>query len=365
MVRLALLRLLESYFRHRWLYFLPIVITVAAAGVYAALAVPKYISGGILYVQNQSLVTSLNDLPQTSGGSWWVTPAEATRIDISDLLQTEAFVRSLIQGTSLEAEMNSSPEAANEVMTIVNTSVSVVSVGNNMVRFGIIDQDPQLSFQLAKRLPESYVLWKLNSSRKDSIAAQKFFTDLLQPYQQQQDTARAALQRYLEDNPAPIRGDRPETESLEIERLKAEVDKAETRVLDVRAKEESAQLSQTQAESNMRQNYIVVDAPQEPNRPLNGLRARLMSGSIFIVIGVVLCVVAVIGGAVLDRSLRFPIDAYQWLHLPVLAMPPQNRRRRKAKVVSSDRRSTSRSEGSLTIASATSVQHEVSDAQAT
>jgi capsular polysaccharide biosynthesis protein len=322
MVRLAILKLLESYFRHRWLYLLPIMLMAVAAGISIVRAKPLYSSAGSLYIQSGSLVKSLNDLPNANA-SWWVTPSQVTVNQIKELLQTEAFVRSVVKGTLLEADLNGDLEQRAKVIKDVNKALTVTSAGDNLVTFSAEFEDPQVAYQLASQLPESYVLWKLNSDRQDSLAAQSFFGDLVAPYQAQLDTARRNLQTYIEANPVPVRGDRPELERIEIERLQGEVTQAQTRVEEVRQKEESARLVQIQAERGVRQTYLIIDAPKQPTQRVNGLRTLLMSNLLFLVIGIILSVVGVIGSAVLDGSLRFPVESTLALHLPVIAMIPK------------------------------------------
>jgi capsular polysaccharide biosynthesis protein len=292
---------------------------IGAASVAIVIAKPRYSSAGSLYVQNGSLVVSLNDLPR-DGGSIWLTPSQIAVNQIKELLQTEAFVRPLVKGTPFETKMADSPEKIAEVMKDVNKAVSVGTGGDNLIAFSAENEDPQVAYQLARQLTESYVLWKLNSDRQDSIAAQSFFTDLIQPRQDTLDKARKALEDYIRLNPAPVRGERPELEKMEVERLQAEVSQAQQRVEEVQQKEESARLAQIQAERGIRQTYLIIDAPKQPTKPVNGLRVRILGNIIFVLIGIVISFLGIIGGAVLDRSFRFPIDVAHALHLPVLAV---------------------------------------------
>ena len=87
-------------------------------------------------------------------------------------------------------------------------------------------------------------------------------------------------------------------------------------------KEQNAILVTTQAESDVRQTYLVIDAATLPDEPSTGLRDALMSALIFVVVGVVLTVVGIIGGALIDRTFRFPLDIRHGLDLPVLAQVP-------------------------------------------
>ena len=63
MARLIILRLLDSYFRHRWLNLLPIVLMIGLASASFTLAEPEFVSRGRLYVQKAALLPSLTQLP--------------------------------------------------------------------------------------------------------------------------------------------------------------------------------------------------------------------------------------------------------------------------------------------------------------
>ncbi|KAB8145170.1 hypothetical protein F8S13_04895 [Chloroflexia bacterium SDU3-3] len=328
MIRLALLRLIESLFRYFWLYMLPIVIAAAASGFFALREKPSYTSAGSIYVQGSSLVSSLTDLPG-NGTAAWVTPSSVFVSEISALMKTEAFMRRVAAGTSLEAKMNKSQEDLNKAMADLSKNLAVASVNDNLVGFSATAEDADTAYLLAQHLPESYVVWKLNSNKQDSQAAEEFFQKQLDPLKQELETARQAQLEYLLAHPAPERGERPGDELVKVDQLQSAVKQAEDRVQDVQSKVESAQLAKDQAERNLRQMYLIIDAPLRADEPTNGLRKRLMENIIFVIAGFLLSIIAIVGVAVLDPSLRFPIDVNNRLSLPVLAMPPRSRVRKE------------------------------------
>jgi capsular polysaccharide biosynthesis protein len=67
---------------------------------------------------------------------------------------------------------------------------------------------------------------------------------------------------------------------------------------------------------------MVIDQPQMPQDAKASTKKALTTLGIFVVVGIFLSVVVVAGGALIDRSLRFPIDVRHGLSLPVLAMVP-------------------------------------------
>lgn len=334
MLRLVLLRFLESYFRHRWLHLLPIPLMLVVAGYSVMTATPGYISRGVLYVQKGSFLASLTSLQGDSGFSW-VTPAQEAVDEFSEMLLTDAFIRAVIAQTDLEPSMGSGPTAAQDALTEASSSIWVSPLGKHLVLIGAANEKPALAQQFVNSVMETYILWKIQADRQEGAAAQAFFANLIDSYQTDVDGTRQELEQYLINHPRPIREDRSDTETLEIARLQAAVDLASKRLANALDKEEDARLAMAQAESNARQTYRVVDAPKLPTKPDKSMRQTLLGSVIYLVVGIVLCVVGVAGAALLDSSLRFPIDVRRRLNLPLLAaMPgpkPAGRKRAPAK----------------------------------
>jgi capsular polysaccharide biosynthesis protein len=320
MARLIILRILDSYFRHRWLNLLPIVIMIGLASASFTLAEPQYVSRGRLYVQKSSLLPSLTQLP--SDGYTWRTPTQIALSEFQELVQTEAFVRSIIQKTDLEANMSGGSEAVKQTIDQFRLELSLQQVGDSVIEIAVTNKTPKFAQQLAAATIDAYTIWKLNGDQQESAVAQSFFRDVLPGYQGNLQKAREALKTYLEAHPAPLRGERPAQELLEIAQFQSTVDVATRRVENALEKEESARLAQAQAESSVRQDYLLIDAPTLPINPETSLRQRLIGPLIFVIVGIILTIVCVVGGALLDRSFRFPLDVLTSLDLPVLALVP-------------------------------------------
>ncbi len=321
MVRLVLLRLLESFFRHRWLNLLPVVVMSMLAVVFIWRSPPTYVAGGALFVQSDTLLSTLVPIGN-SGGFSWNTPATITANEIRELMQTEAFVSFAIQRTPLEEHMQDGPEAVEQTIQQFRQSIWINELGEKLVGFSARHEDPEMAYQIATATIEAYSEWKLNSERQDSLVAQAFFAEQLVPYQQALDQARLELRTYLDAHPAPVRGERSETEIAEISRLQAVVEEASLRVKETVAREEEARLALSKAESEASRSYAIIDAPKVPTESVVSLKDMLIDAMIFVILGIGLSVGLVVGSMLLDRSLRFPIDVVNGLNLPLLAMVP-------------------------------------------
>lgn len=317
MVRLVTLRILESYFRHRWLYLLPIVMMIGVSVVYFLTQAEAYISSGVLYVQRETLVSSLNDIGSDS--SVWLDPSEIASQELDDLLQTDVFIRAIIRQTSLEDSMSLSTTDSEQAIKDARDAVWVRILGRNQIRVFASHENAQVTYELVEATIEVHRQWQINAALSESATATSFFDTLIVSYGEDLVLTRAALQTYLEAHPEPVRGDRPVTELIEIDRLQSDVSIAESRYNNALEKEENARLVAAQVESDLLQRYFVLDAPTVPLEPETSLRKTATNMVVITLGGALISVGAIIGGALLDRSFRFPIDVEHGLDLPVLA----------------------------------------------
>lgn len=332
MLRLISLRMLESYFRHRWLYLLPFVLMIVAAALFFSFSKPKYISRGVLFVKKESLLAELTSVRGTS--FTWQTPASLTVGEINELLQTDSFIRAVISDTDLESRMDGGTDLVNQTIAEVRQAVWVGSIGDNQLRVSAAHENSLLAFQLVNGTITSFIDWKINADRNESETARNFFTDLIGSYSAEVEGARQNLYDYYEAHPSPIKGDRPIVEQLEITRLQSQLELASSRYASALDKDENARLAAAQAEGDVLQSYTVVDSPIIATEPEVSLKQMAMEGAVFVIAGILLSLLAIAGGALLDRSLRFPIDVWHGLHLPVLASVPDMARlkaRKKAR----------------------------------
>ncbi|MCX7859953.1 MAG: lipopolysaccharide biosynthesis protein [Chloroflexus sp.] len=320
MVRLIILRLLESFFRRPFLSLAPFVAALALGAGYILLSPPEYLSSGKIYVEKDSLLASLTS--SNSDASWWVTPAQATANELGELLATNAFVRSAIQQTKLEPLMAGGPEVVWETFTFFRREVSISPLGDKLVEIRATTDDPELSYQLVVATMDTYLKWKMNTDFQESVAAQKFFEDLIAPYQAEVDQARQALIDFLSANPEPVRGERPPGEQFQLDQLRSALARAEERLSAARENEESARLALVKNESLIRQTYQIIDQPEIPQKAEFSLTGFVKNMIIFVAIGLFLSASLIGGGALLDRSLRFPVDVRHGLNLPLLALVP-------------------------------------------
>jgi capsular polysaccharide biosynthesis protein len=320
MFRMILMRFIESYFRHRWLYLLPIVLTLGAGVFYIYKSPRQYTAQSAIYVHNQSLLASLTSI--NNPGYSWLSPAQITYGEIKELIQTDSFVRAVIQKSDLEQNLSGGIADVNQTIMNVREAIWVIPSGDNQIIIGATYNNPQVAVQLVNGVFATYTTWKLNNANTNSDVAQNFFDNLIPTYKSNVDDIRQQLLDYLTKHPSPIVGQRPDIEQVEVNSIQSDLQRAETRYDDALNKLENAKLSALQNQSDINQNYVMVDAPTTPNKPTISLKKMGLNVLIIVTTGILLSVGSVFGSSFLDRSFRSPIDVQQRLNLPMLAMVP-------------------------------------------
>ncbi len=321
MTKAIVLRLLESYFRHRWLYLAPIVIMTIVGAAYVLTRPREYLTESLVYVPGESYLATLTAV-RSDSTSWWATPAQSAANKITELLRTDSFVRSLIAMTDMAADLGADPAVVGSLIATTRDAVWAVAQGDNQVLVGAAHESPVLAYQLAAATIENYTRWRIDAELAQSAVAQGFFADLIPVYAAEREVARQALVDYLRSHPEPLQGDRPTLEQLEVDRLRGDLADAEARLAATQDKDEEARLAASQAEVNIRQSFYVMDPPTIPREPATSLRQLALQIGGFGGVGLALTALAIVGGALLNRGFVFPVDVRENLHLPVLATVP-------------------------------------------
>lgn len=329
MMRQLLVRFLETYYHHRWLYWLPVPIMLVIFGASLFIAKQAYIAQGTIWVQKQVLLASITS---TSTDSWgYSTPAQVTADEATELMQSDAFIRAIVQQTDLEPELAKGQDATAELFTNVRVWVWWSALGNNLIAANASHEKAAIAQQLAAGAIKTFLAWHVNIDRQDSQVAQTYFGNLVDQYTQEVNTARTALETYLGAHPDPTRGDRPSLEQLQIDKLESDIKDATDRLSKAKDDEETSRLKLTQVEQNINQQYITVDEPALPSKPEVSRKKLALSGVIYFVAGILISILGVIGATLMDTSVRFSGEVTTRLQLPVLAIIPDAARLGKSR----------------------------------
>lgn len=282
---------------------------------------PQYLSWGTFYIQDESLLYSLTSVRDR--GFSFDTPSEVSVDEMNELFGSAAFMRAVAQQTDLEAMMSSDRKSVEQTLNEMRKAIWAQSTGERMIFIGVAHEDPALAHQLAESTIDTYLQWKINTSQYESAEAQRFFAELLEEYSRELDPIQKALTDYLIIHPEPVRGERSALETAEIERIQSDLTSAEERIANAKDKEENARLALTQAESDIRQTYLIFDSPEMSTEPMTSLTDMAVTFIVFLFAGLFLSIVGIVGGVFLNRSLLFPLDIQHSFDLPVLASIPE------------------------------------------
>ena len=315
---LSLMRFLENMFQNIWLYLIPFILMMLAYAASFFVLSDEFVSRGVLFVQTDTLINQVSDFGEDNF-RFFLSPAEQTAEEITELLNTDSFIRLIIQETPLEAKMAEGDKTVRETIEDVRDSIFVGITGSNNVEVTSTWDDREIAWKTATATLNSFIEWKINSDKRDSFAAREFLEQLVPQYENERLAAVQSLETYLIQNPEPFRGDRPEIEELQIEQLRQAVGTADTRYQDASDSLEQIRLEEVIVEGKTRQSYKIIDSPAIPVEEEGGLLKKIITASIFIALGIILSVLAVISTTILDRSIRFPIESPSSLGLPVLS----------------------------------------------
>ena len=312
----ALLRLLDSFFRHPVLYLLPLVLFALLGAFVVVNQETEYRSDGVVFVEDRTFLSSLTEVRGAEGG--YQTPAGYTSGQLNSLLQTDAFLAAVVEQSGLADPATLAPADYEQL----RSSLGSWEAGENLMHVWAAHQQPEVAHGLAGATIESLIQWQIDADISQSSAAEGFLNPLTDRYREDLAAARESLEEYLQSHPAPEDGERPASQQLVIDGLTAEVSDANARYTDALGKEESARLATAQAESDVRNRLKVIDEPKVPVSPQGSLRTSAITLALFLMIGTVLSLGAIVAGAVVDPSLRFPSDVERRLGVDVVASLP-------------------------------------------
>jgi uncharacterized protein involved in exopolysaccharide biosynthesis len=314
-----LARAMYVFFARPILFLLPALV-ITAFGMYQATSEPdEYRSIGSLSVSESTVLA--NQTPAARGVTGAESPAATTALQFNELMQTDGFVNQVIDGASLKAALNLGFISLDGV----RKHVYAVAAGDQLMRIIASAEQPDTARALAQSAITTYKTRVITDEVGGSGVAETFWNDQLDDYKNQLDAANAALQTFLTDHPDPVRGERPSAELQQIETLRDDVTRTQTRFDAALNNREQARLASVISSADIDQRLRVLDEPTVPSVPESGLRDLLLTVVIFGALGVMMSLVAVAVATLLERSILSAADLER-LGAPVRAVVPRAKR---------------------------------------
>ena len=305
-------KFLETFFRHKLLILLPVLLTpaiVTPAGFYVVR--PYYEANSVVWVGRPTYLRSVDE-------DGWLTPAQAESGRITDALRTRAFVTDVARRTDL-ASLIGSERGEAQLSDYFGRSVGVAPSGTNHVTIWSRGDQPQLPFQVASALVEAYREKRLSERTEQASLAISYHETRLQAAQGELAKATTDIRRYVAANPRlttidPSRGAAstaaarmglpPIAIDPQLAELIRRVDAEQREVDSIRSGLDQAQMETSSAIEGQDVSFRVVDEARVPSSPISQRRRLLIFPAAGLVVGLGLGIGLLVALVVADRSVR-------------------------------------------------------------
>ena len=299
-----LARSLFVFFGKPLLFLLPALLVTSFGGYLAANTADEYQSVGVLSVSSETFLDVLTGSRVNTLS--YESPAVTTARQFNELIQTDGFAASVIDGAGLSDERVAGQFTVDEFRQNTFASAS----GQSLVDIVAISDDPERARLLAVSSISAFKNYVISSEVLGTDVAENFYDEQLTSYKAEVDLATRNLQEFLVANPEPIipGAARDIGEQLEITRLNDLLAQAQERFDHAFDNREAARLATMQSSADINQRFRTLDEPLAVDVPQSGLKALATTLILYAVIGLLLSFGAVASATVLDRSIHSAND---------------------------------------------------------
>lgn len=335
-----ILKLIETFFRHKWLILLPLVLIPVVVAPVALYFAPSYYqtSAGIW-------VDRATYLPANSDGfNAYMTPAQNQINRLNDQLRTRAFLLDIASRTPY-GPTATTPAGEERFRRAFFAGFSVVPTGERVMTISYRAAAPQLAVQVVNAVIETFQQKVAAERLSQAEIAINFYETRAQAAEAELAKGNDALRRYVAANPRlttidPERGAASTTASRlglpasaidpQIAEILRRVELQQNEVARLRGFLEQARLDTSAAIQGQEVGFQLVDAPQLPTRLIQERRKALLYPAAAIVVGLGLSTALLVLLIASDRAVRTETDLAEIGRVvgivPRLRMPngPQN-----------------------------------------
>lgn len=309
-------RYLGTFFRGRRLY-IPVLLLLVAATIVGTyyLARTQYEATARIWVDKPALDSVLD--PNTPSG-YLASPAQQQADKITQLLQTDSFVASILKGTSAAGQLNNATDR-DKVIKDVRGKLSVASLGSNSVRISYGGSDPAFCQQVVQGTIDQFRAWDLTARVDQTAIERQFYQKQLQIYQDQVDAAAKRVDDFQSAHPYP---DPSSPQYLELQGLQRDLDNARALLNATSTKIQQANAADSLSDTSRQYEFQVLDAPTVPNRPAAtlGRLVEYLALGLAASLGLILCAVAFATWQ--DTTIRNSDDLQRLTRVPLLEAVP-------------------------------------------
>jgi uncharacterized protein involved in exopolysaccharide biosynthesis len=301
---------LETFFRRKWLFFVPFLAALIIAG-----------AGGVytswLYEVQARMIVQGNPVLDGAGQQLSMPVANATDeyTALTALLQTDDFLRKVIDGVpSLKGDGD--PARMDAAIAKLRKDLNAWTSATSLINFRYRDRDPQTAQQVVSRTIDLFIAQRNADRVGDADKAITFLSAQQTSYQQQLQQASTELSAWEQGHPPAGRANLPEAEQLNFQRLQTNYQTILDHLKYVGSELEKARFTKDKAVALQAGTYQIVDPPVVPQNPalsVNKLAGVLLIGLV-VAAGLGFSVVALVTWFGGRRAADSPSALPPWLN---------------------------------------------------
>lgn len=311
-------RLLDAFFRHKWLIIPPPVLVPLISLPAIMLWVFTYETRAAIWIERP---TYLRQAGEDLGR--FVTPAQTQAARLNELLRSRTFLMDVADQTPLSPLIGTT-RGEDRIEALVEKGLTIAASGNNLVVVRFEASTPEISYQFVNALVEQFRERADAGRRGQADHAISFYEARVQAAEEQLAKSNEAVRRYVGSNPRLSMVDRspqvsasgaarPAEGSLaaldpKLAELRARVELDERDVERARQSLDEAQLSVSASLQGQELGFQIIDPPRvptEPKRSLKKIATYLVAAE---VAGLSLSAALLLLLIVTDRSVRSEPD---------------------------------------------------------
>jgi uncharacterized protein involved in exopolysaccharide biosynthesis len=335
-----MVRLLETFFRHRLLLLGPVVLVLVGATGWVFIQPPTYDSSVRVWVERQTLVPDPNSNP-------YLTPAQEQAGVLTELISTKYFDAKVgrrspladalraasahgtggirtrllrLVGLAGPAGQLTESQVDDQVYNTIVGSTLVVPSGPEIITVTFRAGDPQMAALVAQAVVNQFMDETLTNQRVQADAAVAFYTSQVKQSQSDLAVADKAVDDYLLANPSQRSVNAiPDARMLQLRR---DDDAAHQRQQSVLDKLDSARLNRVALDQSGTAGVRVLDKAETPTQASSVKKVVIQAVGVGAVLAVLILVVGVLLLTWLDSTIRRPQEVETILDLrPVGSVP--------------------------------------------
>jgi uncharacterized protein involved in exopolysaccharide biosynthesis len=316
-----ILKLVETFFRYKWLIILPPFLIPLIVGPVAVLNAPWY------YETHANVwVDKADYLPGASSTfNIYLSPAQNQINRVTDQLKTRTFLLDIASRTPY-AELAKTPAGEERFRQVFFRGFSMFPSGEHVITIRFRGTTPEQTVLLTNALIETFKDRVTADRMSQAELATGFYETRLVAAQAELEKANDALRRYVAANPrlttidpnagaastgAARLGLPASAIDPQMAELLRRVDLAQKDVDTLRTSLEGARLNTSAAIQGQEVGFRLVDAPQPPNRPIRERRKALIYPAAGAVVGFGLSAALLVLLVASDRTVRNESDLSQ------------------------------------------------------